>query len=218
MNLYGTTVWCEGSLGSGKTTFCREVGRRLNLRVLEEPVDANPYLTKFYADPKRYATGMQFWLLHRRYATQQLAAYEATGVGGYQGTILDRSLAGDRVFAKMHMKCGNIDPMDWETYEMAYSIMARNLLPPTLLIFLDVQPQTAYDRMKKRNRTAEVGVSLQYLIDLREGYQELLKEAETGLMPWSHAIRVSRTCWDPDTITETQWDAVAKTVADMCKR
>lgn len=216
--LFRPLIWVEGIIGAGKTTFAREVGKRLNLRMIEEPVETNPYLEKFYKDPKKYAFGMQVFLLHKRYMMQQLAACEATGVGGAQGSILDRSLSGDRVFARLHMESGNIDPLDWETYETAYNYMARNLLPPTLLIFLDVQPQTAYDRMKHRNRGAEAGVPLEYLTDLRAGYQRLLKEAETGLMPWAHAVRVSRIVWDPDTTSDKQWDAVSKTVYDMCRR
>ena len=115
------------------------------------------------------------------------------------------------------MKAGNIDPLDFETYEMSYNYMARNLLPPTLLIFLDVQPETAFERMKKRNRSCESTVPIEYLRDLRAGYNELLHEAEQGLMPWAHAVRVSRMVWEPDTITPTQWDAVAATVKDMCR-
>jgi len=83
-------------------------------------------------------------------------------------------------------------------------------------VFLDVQPETAFARMRLRDRKAEAGVPLEYLQQLREGYQELLQEAETGLMPWAHAVRVARLVWDPDTVTSTQWDAVAKTVRDAC--
>ena len=210
-------IWVEGVIGCGKTTFSREVGKRLNLRVIEEPVESNPYLEKFYKEPQRYAFGMQVYLLHQRYMMQRLAADEATGVGGAGGAILDRSLSGDRVFAKLHMECGNINELDWETYEMAYNFMARNLLPPTLLIYLDVQPETAYERMKKRNRSAESGVPLEYLKQLQVGYQELLEEAERGLMPWAHAVRVSRMVWEPDTIRPEQWDAVAATVKGQCR-
>jgi NADH dehydrogenase (ubiquinone) 1 alpha subcomplex subunit 10 len=189
----------------------------LNLRVIEEPVDSNPYLGVFYKDTSKYAFGMQMFLLHQRFAMQQLASYEATGIGNYSGAILDRSLSGDRVFAKMLMQAGHIDPLDWETYEMAYNIMARTLLPPTLLIFLDVQPETAYERMKKRNRSEEEGVPLEYLRTLRNSYQDLLHEAERGLLPWAHGVRVSRMVWDPDTLTSKQWDNVTQTVKDMCR-
>lgn len=211
-------IWVEGLIGCGKSTFSKEVGTRLGLRIVEEPVEGNPYLGKFYQDTKKYAFGMQMFLLHQRYAMQQLASYEATGIGNYNGAILDRSLSGDRVFARMLKDSGNIDPLDWNTYEMAYNIMARTLLPPTLLIFLDVQPETAYERMNSRGRSEEAGVPLDYLVRLREAYLDLLHEAETAMLPWAHAIRVSRIVWEPDTLTPKQWDRVAQTVKDMCRR
>lgn len=210
-------IWVEGIIGAGKTTFAREVANRLELRLIEEPVEDNPYLTKFYKDPKKYAFGMQMFLLHKRYAIQQLASFEATGAGGYGGAILDRSLSGDRVFAKLHVEEGNIDPLDWETYNMAYETMARTLLPPTLLVFLDMQPETAFARMQKRDRKAESGVPLDYLQKLHEGYQDLLEEADRGLLPWAHVVRVCRIPWDPDTVTPDQWDRVAKTIKGSCR-
>lgn len=210
-------IWVEGIIGAGKTTFARKVAKRLNLRIIEEPVETNPYLEEFYKDPKAWAFGMQVFLLHKRFAMQQLASFEATGVGGYEGAILDRSLSGDRVFARLHRDAGNITQLDWSTYEMAYEVMCRTLLPPTLLVFLDVQPQTAFERMRKRARNAEAFVPLEYLVKLREGYQELLIEAERGLLPWAHAIRTCRIPWDPETTTSEAWDAVALTVRDSCR-
>jgi deoxyadenosine/deoxycytidine kinase len=215
--LFRPLIWVEGIIGAGKSTFSREIAKRLDLRLIEEPVETNPYLEKFYQDPKQYAFGMQIFLLHKRYAMQQLAAYEATGVGGFKGAILDRSLSGDRVFAKMLYEAGHINELDFQTYEMAHEYMCRSLLPPTLLIFLDVQPQTAFDRMKKRNRGAESGVPLDYLIQLRKGYQDLIREAESALLPWAHAIRVVRIPWDFDVHSPEQWDSVALTVQDSCR-
>jgi hypothetical protein len=37
-------------------------------------------------------------------------------------------------------------------------------------------------------------------------------------MPWSHAIKVCRIPWDPDTLTLEQWDATAETVNKACRR
>jgi deoxyadenosine/deoxycytidine kinase len=116
------------------------------------------------------------------------------------------------------MQDGFIDPLDFQTYEMAYSIMCRSLLPPTLLVYLDVQPQTAFDRMKSRNRKAEAGVPLDYLVKLRKGYLELLKEAESALLPWAHAVRILRIPFDFNIHSPEEWDAVALTVKDSCRK
>jgi len=208
-------LWVEGIIGCGKTTFSREVGKRLNFSVIEEPVDTNPYLEKFYQDPKTYAFGMQIYLLHRRYAMQKMAALISLGVGPFAGAILDRSLSGDRVFASLHTAMGNINQLDWDTYEYCYNVMCHELLPPTKLIFLDVQPKTAYERMRQRNRGAEAAVAIDYLERLNEGYQKLLQEAESGLMPWGHAVKVSRLIWDPTTAVP-DWDAISATIKDVC--
>ena len=210
-------LWVEAIIGAGKTTFCREVGKRLNLRFIEEPVDDNPYLEDFYKDQKTWAFSMQMFLLERRKLMQQLAAIEATGVGGYHGAVLDRSLSGDRVFAKMHMQKGNIHPRDWNTYEDSYDGACRTLMPPTTLIFLECQPETAYERMKMRDRKVEVAVPIDYLRELREGYQELLEEADTGLMPWGHAVKTKTLIWDPIN-DNPDWDRIAATIRDFCAR
>jgi len=217
MTQFKPLIWVEGIIGCGKTTLSRKVGEILGLRVIEEPVAENPYLEPFYRDPQRYAFGLQVFMLHRRYAMQQLASYECTPVSPYSGAILDRSISGDRVFAKLHFQAGNITDLDWATYQEAYSIMARSLLPPTLLVYLDAQPETAHKRMSSRGREAESGVPLSYLKDLRDGYVELIEDAERGLLPWAHAVRVARIPWDPDLVDDSTWAMVARTIKDSCR-
>lgn len=210
-------IWTEGIIASGKSTFCREVSKRLDLEFIEEPVDRNFYLREFYKDPKKYAFGMQIFLLHYRFFMKQKASSGAM-IGDRKGVILDRCVAGDRVFARMHWKAGNISDLDWRCYNYCYEGMARTIQPPTILIYLDVQPDTAYERMAKRSREAETGVPLDYLRALKDGYEELLAEMERGLVPWSHSIRITRIIWDRETLTETEWNAVAATVQEAIKR
>ena len=209
-------IWVEAIIGAGKTTFAREMARRLNLRCLEEPVDSNFLLEPFYKDPKKYAWSMQMLLLHRRYALQQLASLECSSIGCQNGAILDRSIAGDRVFAKLHVAAGNIDPLEFKVYEEAYDIMSCTLFPPTVLVYLDCQPETAYERMTQRGRHCEKGVPLSYLRELYDGYQELIRDAERGQTPWAHAVRVAHIHWDLDTVTPEKWDAVTRTLANTC--
>lgn len=195
---YGPILWVEGIIGAGKTTLTDRLAKALSLRPIFEPVDSNPYLAKFYQDPARWAFPMQIELLHRRYAMQKLAAYEATMAGGYNGAILDRGLPGDRVFARLHMLAGNIDKLEWDTYERAYDTMTCSLIPPSLLIFLDVQPDVALERVRERARSAEVSIDLDYLKKLRKGYLDLMVEIESGEHAWSRGMDVMSLAWNSD--------------------
>jgi len=194
----GSVVWIEGIIGAGKSTLTQHVAKALRLRPIYEPVDDNPLLTKFYQDPKKYAFAMQMLLMGRRYAMQQLAAWEATHNDEYAGAVIDRGLPGDRVFCKMHIAEGNIEPEFWDVYETFYRIMSLNLPTPAVLVFLDVEPEVAFERMQSRGRAAENGVPLEYLKKLRRGYLDLLVEIESGQHAWARGMRIIRVPWNTD--------------------
>jgi deoxyadenosine/deoxycytidine kinase len=94
-------VAVEGIIGAGKSTLASFLAKKMDWRMLAEPIDGNPLLAKFYEDPKRWAFTMQIRMLHERYRLQQVAAHD------HQPCILDRSLPGDRVFAKLQVAYGN---------------------------------------------------------------------------------------------------------------
>ena len=190
-------IWVEGLIGAGKTTLATALAERLNLRALFEPIGSNPYLKDFYCDQKRWAFPMQIELMMRRYAMQKTAAYEAVSSDSqWSGCVLDRGLPGDRVFCRLHMLHENMSHKEWETYERAYEIMACSITPPSLLIFLDIEPEVALQRVVERNRDAEKGLPLKYLQDLRAGYLDLLVEIESGTHAWSRGMEVKRIPWN----------------------
>ena len=198
-------IWIEGIISSGKSTLADTLGEKLDMRVIKEPVESNPYLELFYEDMARWAWPMQVHLMAERYALQKLAVSEAMNVNGpYQGAILDRGLPGDRVFAQMLTNAGLIHPLEWMTYTRHFDIMASDLRPPSLIVFLDVDPRAAFERCQGRARAAEkvheagTGVTLEYLQSLARGYYDLLAEIESGRHPWSRGMSVLKWPWNVD--------------------
>ena len=192
----GAVIWVEGLIGAGKSTLAQKLSGLLDYRAFHEPVDSD-YLDKFYKDPKKYAFEFQMRQIVRRRKIHKLAISEANHTE-YQGSILDRGLPGDRVFAKLHRFAGNITEEQWFTYELLFDEMIAEIRPPALLVFLDVQPDIAMERVKNRNRGAESGLTLEYLVTLRHGYLDLLAEIEGRLNRWSDGIEIMRVPWNID--------------------
>jgi deoxyadenosine/deoxycytidine kinase len=193
----GPVIWVEGIIGAGKTTLTKKLAEALDLRAVFEPVDDNPLLEKFYQDPDKWAFPMQMYLMAKRHTMQQLCAWEARH-GEYKGAVIDRGLPGDRVFCKMLSEDGKIIPECWDIYQYFYDVMSLNLPIPNLLVFLDADPETAFERMQKRGRDAESTVPLEYLQRLRKGYLDLLVEIESHAHAWSRGMDVMRVPWNVD--------------------
>jgi deoxyadenosine/deoxycytidine kinase len=204
----------EGNIASGKSTAAKELATRLNLRRLDEPVDTE-LLQLFYDDKVRWSFPFQIEMLHRRWATQMLAAAETMADGGYDGAILDRSLWGDMVFARALTDAGIMHKKEWEIYLSAVRNMALVLFPPTVLLYLSTRPETCLERLKQRGRPQEDGVTLEYLQTIHAGYQRLIAEAKIAFFPWSHAVTCAIIPWDPCMVTEADWDRTAATVQEL---
>ena len=83
---------------------------------------------------------------------QLLGAAEALYSPDFDGAMIDRSMFGDVPFAEMHNDCGNIENLDMDTYRMLQMSMQMMIFPPTLLIYIDVRPETAMERIRKRQK------------------------------------------------------------------
>ena len=192
-------IWIDGIIGAGKTTITKEIAKILNFRPILEPVDSNPYLASFYKDPKRWAFSMQMDLLLKRYAIHKLANMEAMSDSSqFNGVIIDRGIPGDRVFAKTAYLAGNISELEWGTYERAFDYLTYNLGAPNLLIFLDVDPKVAKNRLESRNRSAEEGIPLEYFEKLHRGYLDVLTEIDSGNLVWAKGVEIMKVGWNTD--------------------
>jgi deoxyadenosine/deoxycytidine kinase len=192
----GKLITIEGIIGAGKSSLTDRLATKYSLVPFNEPVD-NDYLEAFYEDPKGRAFGMQMRMLMRRHAQQREASWRCAN--GARGVLLDRSLPGDRVFAKLHARAGNIHPLDFATYEAAFDVMTLDMLPPRLVIMLDCAPEEARRRIAARGRPMEVDIDVGYLAALREGYHDLMREIASGRHHWGRGTEVFMLDWSGDT-------------------
>jgi len=164
----------EGNIGAGKSTLTTQLCEALGARAFFEPVKTNPYLEKYYEDPKRYALPMQFYLMSNRYAQHQEGIEHIWKTG--QPCIFDRSIYGDFIFAKRNWLDGNMSRLDFENYNKMREVMLKGLMVPHVTLYLDSSPETCLKNINTRDRGCENGIPLEYLQGLDDLYRELTYE------------------------------------------
>lgn len=160
----------SGIIGVGKSTFTHQLSEHLGYDAIYEPVEENPYLEDFYKNIERWTFNMQMFLLATRFRQHQECLWRKNGV------VLDRSIYEDTIFARMHRDDGLMDDRDWQTYSDHFHIMQGFLRYPDVIVYLRVQPDMAMERIRERNRSAEITIDMHYLERLYEGYEEFADE------------------------------------------
>lgn len=208
----------SGLIGAGKTHFTKELAEHLGYKAMFEPVGSNPYLARFYEEPKRWAYPMQEWLKHRRFAAYQFA-YWGIRCGEFTGVVLDRSIHEDTVFAEINRDLGNIHDLDWATYLQGFQDFQAFLPEPDMYVFLDVDPALARQRVIQRARPEEQASGLG---DENEGIPlDYLKTLHAGYLKWLDAIaprmQVVRVDWQEFRSVVETWIEVEQKFEARCR-
>ncbi|MFW8744723.1 deoxynucleoside kinase [Mesorhizobium japonicum] len=147
-----------GNIGVGKTTLATKLATRLNLPVVAEAVDANPFLAHFYQDPATWAFRLQMFNIASR-------AHSILGASQAGGFVLDRSFEEDGVYVDAALELGFVSNDEHAVYFV--------LPPPDVLFYLrtdDVELLRA--RIRSRGRSVEAGIEASYLRDLQNRYDD----------------------------------------------
>jgi deoxyadenosine/deoxycytidine kinase len=162
-------VVVAGNIGVGKTSLTERIGSRLGWRADFESVADNPYLPDFYADMRSWAFHLQVYFLGHR-AEQYLDA-----AADQRSVILDRSIYEDfYIFARALYQMGDVAERDYLTYRRLFDLVVATLPPPNLLIYLWAPVPTLMDRIRRRARNMETGITAEYLSNLESYYDEWL--------------------------------------------
>jgi deoxyadenosine/deoxycytidine kinase len=174
----------EGNIGAGKTTILEKLQRLFknnrNILFLREPLhiwesiqDSNgeSILAKFYANPTTYAFTFQVMAFITRVSMLRKAIKENPNC---QMILCERSLEADRhVFAKMLYDDNMIEDINYKVYLQFYEEYKQDFELDGI-VYIDSEADVCYNRIKKRSRTGEEGVPLEYLKNCQKYHDEWL--------------------------------------------
>lgn len=168
-------VAVAGNIGSGKTTLTTLLSKNYGWRAHYEDVDHNPYLDDFYEDMKRWSFNLQVYFLHTRF--DQVLKIRESG----DSVIQDRTIYEDAyIFASNLRQMGLMSQRDYDSYESVFSLMAKLVQPPDLMIYLRASVPTLVSQIQKRGREYEASIRLDYLKRLNEMYEAWISSYNLG--------------------------------------
>jgi deoxyguanosine kinase len=154
----------EGPIGVGKTSLAKRLARSFNYEILLEQSEENPFLERFYHDPRQMALATQlFFLFQRAQQIQDLRQddmFEPVRVADF---LMEK----DRLFARQ-----NLDKDEFSLYEKVYEHITIDAPQPDLVIYLQAPVEILVERIQKRGIEAEQLIEQQYLDKLIDAYTE----------------------------------------------
>ena len=155
----------EGPVGAGKTALAERLALRLDATAILEDAE-NPFLADFYQDRPGSAFQAQlFFLLNRHRQLSGLGQAELFS----QVTICDYLFDRDRIYAYL-----SLDDNELFIYQRLYDLLARDIPPPDLVVYLQAPTDLLLKRLRDRTRDAEQQahrIDPEYVKELNEAYQ-----------------------------------------------
>lgn len=158
------SICIEGVVGAGKTTIGEILAKELDIHFFQEPYFENPFLDKFYRDKERYSFLSQMYFLNKRIDIIEISS-QLKDI-----SITDRSIFGDYIFAKMHLKNSYMSKDEFKLYEEYWNKFVKTRKKPILIIYLEISTENAIKRIVERGRSYELDVDKIYWENLNKEY------------------------------------------------
>ena len=152
----------EGPIGVGKTTLANRLAESFGSDLLLEGAEDNPFMQKFYEDPKAAALPTQlFFLLQRARQLKEMKQEDMFNPVRVADFLIDK----DRLFAEL-----TLDSDELDLYEQVYSSQTIDTPRPDLVVYLQAPVEVLLERIQKRGLTHERFIEAAYLQRLSDSY------------------------------------------------
>lgn len=152
----------EGPIGVGKTTLAKRLAEAFGSGLLLEAAAENPFLPKFYQDPKGAALPTQLHFLFQR--VRQTEALRQTDLFK-PALVADFLVQKDRLFAGI-----TLDDHELDLYNQVYDRLTLEAPAPDLVIYLQAGVDDLIRRVDERGIEFEKNISEQYLKKVANAY------------------------------------------------
>lgn len=159
----------EGPIGVGKTSLAKQISQTYGFHLLQEIVEENPFLDKFYDNIDEWSFQTEMFFLCNRY--KQLQDIRSNYLEQGKPVVADYHIFKNTIFARR-----TLPQKEWLKYIQIYDILIQDMPAPNLIIYLNASLDTLMKRIQLRGRDIEKNIDPRYLQQLSEDYTHFMSE------------------------------------------
>jgi deoxyguanosine kinase len=180
----------EGPIGVGKTSLARKLARTFHSELLLEGAEENPFLERFYRNPREAALPTQLYFLFQR--ARQIQALR-------QGDIFRPVRVADFLIEKDRLFAGlTLDDEELKLYEQVYDQLTIDAPTPDLVIYLQAPAAVLRDRIRARGIAHEQMIDPEYLQRVVDAYARFFHYYDAAPLLIVNASEIDPVANDPD--------------------